>query len=189
MAEEINANENPAENQEQKTPTIEELMAELAKERAANGKQKAALDKALKETGELKKSLRAKQTADEAAEADRKAQEQELQEKYEALLRENTLNRHSNSFKALGFTEEQATQAANALADGDTDALFKALGFGIASITKTAQTNWLNNRPPVNSGVPGSNALTKEQFEKMDMHEKSKLKWEHPDEYERLRSL
>lgn len=172
-----------------KTPTVEELMAELAKEKAAAAKQKNALDKALKETGELKKSLRAHQTADEAAEADRKAHEQELQEKYEALLRENTLTKNASNFKTLGFTDEQALDAATALADGDTDSLFKVLGLGIATLTKTAQTTWLNNRPPVNSGVAGSAVLTKEQFDKMGIAEKSKLKWEHPEEYERLRSL
>ena len=192
MAEEMNLNsaQDGQQNEEAKTPTVEELLAELAKEKAANGKSKSAIDKLAKENGELKKSLRAHQTADEAAEAERKAQEQELQEKYNALLKENTLNKYTSNFKALGFTDEQAVAAANALVDGDFDnALFKALGLGIASITKTAQTTWLNNRPPVNSGVAGSAVLTKEQFDKMGIAEKSKLKWEHPEEYERLRSL
>ena len=185
MADEINVNE----EQEAKTPTVEELMAELAKERSANSKQKAALDKALKETGELKKSLRAKQTADEAEEADRKAREQDLQERYEALLKESTLNKHTLGFKNLGFTDDQATKAATALADNDTETLFEVLGLGISSITKTAQANWLNNRPPVNSGVPGATVLTKEQFEKMDLVARTKLKRENPDEYARLRDL
>ena len=72
-----NPTETPEQEQE-KTPTVEELMAELAKERAAKAKDKAALDKVLKENGEIKKQLRAKQTQQEIDdEAKREAEEQQ----------------------------------------------------------------------------------------------------------------
>ena len=45
--------------------TVEELKAQLAAERAEKERHKTALDKALKEKGDITKQLRAKQTAEE----------------------------------------------------------------------------------------------------------------------------
>lgn len=64
-----------------KTPTVEELMAELANARAEREKYKNASDKATSEAAKYKKELRSKQTAEEQeaeakAEADRQKDEQ-----------------------------------------------------------------------------------------------------------------
>ena len=55
------------------TPNVEDLMAELAQLKADAARNKNALDKALKEKGEITKRLREKQTAEEA-EAEAKAE-------------------------------------------------------------------------------------------------------------------
>ena len=71
------ATENPTDTQttevKPNTPTVEELMAQLATEKADRAKEKQALDKALREKGELTKALRAKQTTEEQ-EAEAKAE-------------------------------------------------------------------------------------------------------------------
>lgn len=53
-------NQEPESDESGKAPTLEEVMAEAATERAAKEKNKIALDKALREVAELKASLRKK---------------------------------------------------------------------------------------------------------------------------------
>ena len=53
----------PAKVQENNTPTVDELMAQLATERAEKEKYKSASDKASSEAAKYKKELRSKQTA------------------------------------------------------------------------------------------------------------------------------
>lgn len=182
MAENANANDN-------NTPSVDDLLAELAAERAQRAKDKAALDKALKQNGELTKSLRSRQTAEEAAEEQRNNATRELQEKYDALLRENTLNKYEKKYLEQGYTAEQARKASIALADGDTDSLFAIQKNAFDANLKAKMTDWLNDRPQANSGVNGSGSISKEQFNNMGLIEKSELKRKNPAEYERLRNL
>ena len=87
-ATETNAVETTPQADSDNKPTVEELLAQLAAERAANAKNKQALDKALKEKGDVTKALRAKQTAEEQ-EAEAKAEAERIQnEKYEATVKE-----------------------------------------------------------------------------------------------------
>ncbi|MBR6871489.1 MAG: hypothetical protein IKM91_07725, partial [Candidatus Methanomethylophilaceae archaeon] len=55
------------ESEGNKGPTIEELMKELASEKAMNKKYKASLDKATGEAADYKRQLNAKMSADEQA--------------------------------------------------------------------------------------------------------------------------
>ena len=65
----VNATPEVAETEtkaEDNTPKVEDLMSELAQLKADMAKNKNALDKALREKGEITKKLREKQTAEEA---------------------------------------------------------------------------------------------------------------------------
>lgn len=64
------------------------VSAELAKAKADYAKLKAALDKATKEAGDAKKALRAKQSAEEIAAEEQKAQDEATKKELEALRRE-----------------------------------------------------------------------------------------------------
>ena len=66
----------------------DEVNAELAKAKAEYAKLKAALDKATKEAGDAKKALRAKQSAEEIAAEEQKAQDEATRKELEALRRE-----------------------------------------------------------------------------------------------------
>ena len=66
----------------------ENVNAELAKAKAEYAKLKAALDKATKEAGDAKKALRAKQSAEEIAAEEQKAQDEATRKELEALRRE-----------------------------------------------------------------------------------------------------
>ena len=152
------------------TPTVEELLAQLAQERATNAQNKAALDKALKEKGELTKNLRAKMSAEEQeAEAKKAADEakdariQELESKFRAMD-------YSKRYMGIGADEKTAEALSDLTGElTDVDKFFSTLDKFIQSKTKVAGEDavqkFLKDRPDVNagSGTSEKNALAKEK--------------------------
>jgi hypothetical protein len=95
------------------------MMKEIAELKANNMKLKSSLDKTASEAGDLRKQLRARQTADEV-EAEEKAKAEEARQNHIAEL-ERRLN-HNDAVKrymSLGMNEEMADTVATAELDGD----------------------------------------------------------------------
>ena len=150
------------------TPNVDELLAELAKERATNAQNKAALDKALKEKGELTKSLRAKMSAEEQeAEAKRIADEekdaeiQELKEKFRNMD-------YTKRYMGIGMEEKDAEELSVLTGElADPDIFFSTLGKLVQGISKKAEEEavqkLLRDRPEIHAGSGDSekNALAK----------------------------
>ena len=157
-----NAVENNA-SAENSTPTIEELMTQLATERATNERNKVALDKALKEQGELKKSLRARQTAEEQ-EAEAKKEQEEQQKSYIAELETFKRTAEARSRYALqGMSAELADKAAEAEIAGDMDALADIQKQHTEMLIKQNRAEWLKSSPEPQAGNAYS-SMTKEQI-------------------------
>ena len=124
------------------TPTVDELLAQLAQERATNAQNKAALDKALKEKGELTKNLRAKMSAEEQeAEAKKAADEakdariQELESKFRTMD-------YSKRYMGIGMDEKTAETLSEMTGElADPDKFFSALGKFITASNKSAGEN------------------------------------------------
>lgn len=161
--------------------SIEEQLEQL---RLENARLKRATDKATSEASSYKKQLRAKQTEDEIMLQEKAEREAEREEKYQALVRENAINRLEKNFVLLGYNEEQAYQASVAQYDGDTDALFKIQNEVQASLIKAKEAEWLASRPPVNAGVGGEKPnISQEEFGKLGYQELVKFKNEYPETY------
>ena len=145
-------------------PTVEELMAQLAQERAARAKDKAALDKALKEKGEITKSLRAKQTQQEI-EDDAKREEAEATKAYIAELE---AYKHKNEAKERyllqGMSAELATKAADAEVKGDMDALADIQKQHTTALLKEKEKEWKASRPQLNAGSGTGAGMSKEEI-------------------------
>lgn len=155
---------------EQNTPTVEELLAQLAQERATNAQNKAALDKALKEKGELTKNLRAKMSAEEQeAEAKKAADEakdariQELESKFRTMD-------YSKRYMGIGMDEKTAETLSELTGDlPDVDKFFSALDKFMKSKIKSAGEDaiqeLIKKNPEIKSGTGDSekNALAKEK--------------------------
>lgn len=150
----------PEQQSEDKTPTVEELMAQLATEKANAVKNKQALDKALREKGEVTKALRAKQTAEEQ-EAEAKAEaERQQKEQYEETLKE--LN-HIKAVSAYKNISENAVESLiEAVADCDHVSIAQLIDNEVKAAVATAKAEWQKSRPRVNAGSYGG--LTKEQI-------------------------
>lgn len=139
--------------EEQETEvTVEDLMSELAKEKAERAKEKLALDKALKEKGELTKKLRARMTAEEQ-EDEAKRQQQEEHNKYVKGLEDKiALIDAKNRYLSIGMTAELAEVTAKAELDGDKDTVAANYKKHMESAIKAAEAEWLKSRPEPNAG-------------------------------------
>lgn len=119
-------------------------------------KLKAALSKANGEAAEYKRQLRLKQTEQERAEAERAEAEQAMREELETLRKEKAVADFTNRALALDFNEEVAGRFANALASGDTEAMFDALKAFVDATTIKANNAALNRQPGLSAGTPPS---------------------------------
>lgn len=184
MAEEIKETIEQTEEskaKEDKKPSLEEQLQALMLE---NAKLKRATDKATSEASNFKKQLREKQSADEIALQEKAEREAQREEQFNALLRENQINKMEKNFIALGYSLEQATKAATAQVDGDTDSLFKIQSEVQQSLIKAQKAEWLKSVPAINAGVGDEKPpITKEQFDKLGYSEECEFKRKYPETY------
>lgn len=152
------ANQQSAQNEqgnEEAEITVDTLMAQLAQERAEKEKNKAALDKVLKEKGEITKQLRARQTAEEQ-EAEAKREQQEQHEAYvKGLERQIQLTEAINRYTTMGMDAELAKKTAEAELEGTPegkDLIFENIKKMTEAQIKAAEAEWLKNRPDVQAG-------------------------------------
>ena len=144
--------------------TAEETLALLLEDNAipepSPTVSKDVFDKTASELAKVKRELREKQTAEETAEAERAAREAAMDEELKTLRREKTISTHKASFLALGYDEKLASTAAEALADGKTEAVFAAMGQNLDAVKKAADTAALDNtkKPPAGDPPTADNA-------------------------------
>lgn len=146
------------EGSQENNPSVEELMAQLAQERAENAKNKNALDKALREKGELTKNLRAKMTAEEQEqEAKREAEEakdakiQELESKFRTMD-------YSKRYMGIGMDEKTAEMLSELTGElSDVDKFFSVLDKFVKAKIKSAGENavqeLIKSNPEIKAGT------------------------------------
>lgn len=145
---------------EETTPTVEELMAQLANERAEKEKYKNVADKASSDASKYKKQLRSKQTAEEQETAAREEADRIQKENYENAMKE--LN-HIKAVAAYKNISEKAVDTLiEAVSDGDHGAIAKIIENEVKAAIASAKSEWMKTRPAVNTGQSGS--MTKEQI-------------------------
>lgn len=150
----------PQEAQEPKKPddkpvTVEELMARLAQEQAEKEKYKTSFDKASSEVSEYKKQLRAKQTAEEQVEAEKREQERVHNEYVAGLERTIAITEGTNRYLDMGMDKEMARKTAEAEVDkpdGYADIVSSNIKKLMENKVKAAEADWLASRPDVQAG-------------------------------------
>ncbi len=131
------------------TPSIEEQLQELMNE---NAKLKKAQEKAASEAADFKKKYRETLSVQEKASLEKAEKEAEREEQFQALKRENQINKLEKNFILLGYSDEQAHKAATAQYDGDTESLFKIQSEVQQALVKQKEAEWLKSRPEPNAG-------------------------------------
>ena len=123
------------------TPTVEELMAQLAAEKAENQKLQNKYNKASTEAAESKKALRAKQTAEER-EAEEKAEAQRLaDEEKEAMRKELNHIKAVAAYKSIS-DEKQVETLIEAISESDHASIALIIEEIKTKAVKEAKSEW-----------------------------------------------
>ena len=175
-------NSEPKQENPKNEPSVQELLVEVAK-------QKRAIDKLTKENGELTKKYRATLSEQEQASLQKAEEQAKHDEEFESLKKQVHVNELTENYMDLGYSKDLAKKAATAQVDGDTESLLEIQKQFNETQQKKWEADFLKKMPAINTGNGGSNAITKEQFDKMTLVEKSKLRRENKAEYDRLIAL
>lgn len=162
---EQNAVTTPVENKEQPEPKTEEQKTEAPKKPDPEvEKLKAALSRANGEAAEYKRQLREKQTEAERAEAEREESDKAMREELENLRREKRIGEHTNQALALGFDADLAAQTANAMVDGDMNAVFDCLKAFVDATKTRLENEALNRQPTITAGTNPTKATVEDEL-------------------------
>ena len=161
-----NQNIESAEN----TPSVDELMAELAKERAEKAKLKNSFDTASSELAATKKQLRTKMTAEEQIEEEKRLADEAKDAKIQELESKFRTMDYSKRYMGIGMDEKTAESLSELTGElVDADKFFSALGKFITASNKAAEENYrqelIKNNPDINagSGSDTKNSLAEER--------------------------
>ena len=147
--------------------------------------KKDVFDKTASELAEKKKQLKDKMTEDERKAQKEQEERDELQSKYEMLLRKSEISENKAKLVALGYDEALADETAVAMFEGDTAKVFANQKKHLDSVEKRVRAEALKDTPkPTPDG--DSNTMTLETFRKMTPSERHAYSVEHPDEYRNL---
>ena len=143
---------------------------------------KNALSKSNSEAADYKKQLREKMSAEEAKAKEESDKMEELQSKYDALLKESDITKNKARLLSLGYEDKLASETAEAIVNGDTNKVFDNQKKHLDTLEKRIREEVLKSTPRPTGGNSGK-AITKEQFENMGYSERVKLYEENPEIY------
>lgn len=135
-----------------KKPTVEELTAELAQEKAKNAHLKNLLDRALSEKAHLKRVF-----ADREEDEKKREQKDEAQKKEVDDLRlELDVQKYAKKFIVMGMNEHQADETARLMLTGDMESFNENIKGLISEVEKKetdkAIQKFLADRPETYAG-------------------------------------
>lgn len=126
---------------------------------------KAQFDKLASELAAAKKQLRAKMTEDEIKEAERQQEQESVRQELEVLRKEKTLSTYKAQYLAQGYDEQLATDTAEAMVEGDMDAVFLSMKKHGANLEKTLRAKILKDTPvPPAGDDPSMDAKKKKEM-------------------------
>jgi hypothetical protein len=143
---------------------------------------KNALSKSNSEAADYKKQLREKMSAEEAKAKEDAEKFEELQARYEALLRKDMVTENKARLLALGYDDTLATETAEAMVNGETDKVFAAQKKHLDSLEKRIREDVLKDTPKPTGGS-GKNTITKEQLRGMTAQERYDFSVKNPEQY------
>lgn len=139
----------------EQTETVKTEPAKTEKpDNAEVEKLKTLLSKANGEAAEYKRQLRLKQTEQERAEAERAEQEQAMRDELATLRKEKAVSDYTAKCVSLKMDADLAAQTANALADGNIDAMFDCLKAFVEATETRLNNEMLNRQPGLSAGTP-----------------------------------
>lgn len=159
-----------AETVENKTPTVEELLTKLAQRDADYAKLKNSFDSTSSELSTAKKQLKAKMTAEEQIEEEKRLADEAKDAKIQELESKFRTMDYSKRYMGIGMDEKTAESLSELTGElADADKFFSALGKFITASNKAAEENYrqelIKTNPDINAGSGGDtkNSLAEER--------------------------
>lgn len=134
------------------TPNLDDLIAQLAQERAEKEALKNANDKNSKEAAEYKRRLREKMSAEEQITEEQRIQREAHEKEFNDMKRELAVIRAEKSYMRLEMDPETANKAAVASVSGDNETLYSILEAHIKAVKEKAKQEFLASRPDIAAG-------------------------------------
>ena len=144
--------------------------------------KKDVFDKASSEIAGYKKQLRERMTEEEAAKAKAAEDMAAVMAELETLRADKTISEYTTQFMGIGYDEALAKATATALQKGDVTTMFKNHAKFVVDREKALKAEFLKDTPTPPAGE-GSKGMTKEEFSKLSLTEKSKFAAENPERY------
>jgi hypothetical protein len=141
-----------------------------------------ALSKSNSEAADYKKQLREKMSDEERKAKEDNERYEELQSKYEILLKESNISKNKARLLALGYEDGLATETAEAMENGEIEKVFAAQKRHIESVEKRIREDALKDTPKPTGGS-GKNTITKEQLRGMTAQERYDFSVKNPEQY------
>lgn len=145
------------ETQQNDTPSVESLMAQLAEANARADRNKLELDKALKENGTVKKALREKQTEEERLSAEQAEAQRIRDEEFEATKAELNKMKAVGTYKIAFDSEKVIEDIIDAISCGEHSKIAKIIASdkekAVKEAVAEAEQTWLKGRPRVQHGT------------------------------------
>lgn len=191
MAEEINTNVNSEPNNADPTSkqsdkpekTLEQLYAEA---KADAMRWKKSSDKNASEAADWKRQALATKSESEKAAIEKAERDAEKEERFNALLRKDTIRDYADSLCESGFDKALAARAAEALYDGNKDDLVLTIKqFGDA-LEKRVRADIMRSMPAPSIVNDEGMQMTQEQFDNMSYLEQVQFRRNHPQLYDKF---
>ena len=115
---------------------------------------KDALSKSNSEAASWKRQLHEKMTEDERKEAERKEQQQRMEDELTTLRKDKTIATLEKAYLAAGYPAELAAASAKAQAEGDTETVLKNQMTFLTDTKKTLEAEALKKQPSLSVGTP-----------------------------------
>lgn len=138
------------------TPSIDDLAKQIKELQTQLAKQKKATDNASSDAADWKKKYNSTLSEAQRAEAERIENEKRLREENEALKRDKVVAAYSNRALSLGYDADLASATAEAMANGDMDAVFNSIGQLIQTVKTKTVTENLGKQSSLSTGTPPS---------------------------------
>lgn len=182
----MNENENVSAEQTAETSEAEETKVTKSEESAEVRKLKAMLSKANSQIADYKRAEKERMTAEEAAEAERLEAEKQMRERLAEYERKDKVNTQTVSLTEMGFDTASAKKLAEAMVDGDVNAMSKSLKAFAETVKQQAIQKEMNSIPKPGNNSDNGTVMTKEKLQAMP--ESRRYDWiiNHQDEYQEL---
>jgi len=143
---------------------IAELEAQIKNLKALMSEKNSENASKKREAEEWKNKYESTLSEQEKAEQARALKEAEREEQLNQLLREKNVSNFKSNFLSVGYDEELASSTAEAMVDGNNEAVFASLKTFIDNTKKHIEAESLKKQPELTTGKPP----TKEDADKLE---------------------